>query len=195
VEYRDVLIKVLDDLEAAKVPDDLREVAFTLGMKMLIGSPLSQPVQTSQTPPLALTFPAKGTPPTADSPGALLSARLGVPYEDIIEVFNFSDSGPELVVGSGKLPGATAAATKEIAILVAAARQGIALEEWTSFSSIREACQIYNRLDTNNFAGTMKEVEGYFSVRSPSPRKREVKLNRPGWERASELVARLVGRE
>lgn len=193
MQYRDALITVLEDLEAAKVPDDLREVAFTLGLKMLIGAPSSPIAPTSQVPPLELPVPAQGTMPTVDSPGGLLACRLGVPYEDIMEVFNFSDNGPELVVGSGKLPPATAAATKQIAILVAAARQGIGLEEWTSFSAIREACRLYNRLDTNNFAGTMKEVEGYFSVRNPSPRKREVKLNRPGWEHASELVARLVG--
>lgn len=186
MNFREALISVQEDLEAAEVPNDLREIAFRLGMQAFLGGPSSP---TAQTAP-QLNLPALGTP--GDSPGALLSTRLGVPYEDIMEVFNFGDSGPELVVGSGKLPSATSKATKDIAILVSAARQGTGLEEWTAFASIREACQIYNRLDTNNFASTMKEVEGYFSVRSPSPRKREVKLNRPGWERAAELVAQLV---
>lgn len=195
MDYRDVLIKVLADLKAAEVPDDLREVAFTLGVKMLVGGPSSPSVQTSLlAPPPQLKAPALGTPPTIESPGALLSTRLGIEYEDIVEVFNFAETGPELVIGSGRLPSATAAATKQIAVLVTAARQGIGLEEWTSFASIREACHAYGRLDTNNFASTMKEIEGYFSVRTPSPRKREVKLNRPGWEHASELVAELVGR-
>lgn len=193
MEYRDVLIKVLEDLDAAKVPDGLREVAFTIGIETLIGGPSSLPPQTTQAPSLDLTIPARGTAPAGDSPGALLASRLGVSYADVTDVFNFGgDQDPELVVGSGKLPPQDAAATKEIAVLIAAARQGTGREEWTPFSEIRSTCAQYGRLDTNNFASTMKELETYFSFRSPSPRKREVKLNRPGWERATALVTRLV---
>jgi hypothetical protein len=198
VDYREILIKVLEDLDAAEVPEDLREVAFTIGINTLLGAtpqaPAPQQPAGSSSRPDEVTFPAQGTAPTADSPGAQLSARLGVPYEDVIEVFNFGDKGPELVIGSGRLPSQVAAATKEIAVLIAAARQGIGLEEWTAFGDIRDVCATYGRLDSANFASTMKELESYFGFRSPSPRKREVKLNRPGWERASELVMRLVGR-
>lgn len=192
MEFRDALMMTLADLEAAKVPDDLREVAFTLGMKARVeGSPLPPP-QSPAGSPEQLVLPARGTAPTADSAGAQLASRLSASYEDVIEVFNFGEQGPELVVGSGKLPVQAAAATKEIAILIAAARQGTAMEEWTPFSEIRAACAQYGRLDSANFAGTMKELESFFSFRSPSPRKREVKLNRPGWERAADLVRHLV---
>lgn len=192
MELRAALIQVLEDLEAAKVPEDLREVAFTLGMKSLLGEPSSLAVQTTQPPAQQLNVPALATAPTGDDPAAVLASRLSVSYEDITEVFGFSEKGPELIVGSGRLPTQASTAAKEIAILIAAARQGIALEEWTAFADIRDACVQYGRLDTNNFATTMKELDPFFSFRSPSPRKREVKLNRPGWERASALVARLV---
>jgi hypothetical protein len=191
--YRAALKEVLEDLDAAQVPQDLREVAFTLGMKALLGGSSSPLLQTTSQPPLPqLNVPARGTAPTADSPGALLASRLGVTYEDVSEVFSFSEKGPELIVGSSKIPAQAAAAAKELAILIAAARQGTALEEWTAFSDIRDALAQYGRLDSNNFATTMKELDAVFSFRSPSPRKREVKLNRPGWERATALVTRLV---
>lgn len=190
--YRAALKEILEDLDAANVPPDLREVAFTLGMNVLLGTTSSPPAQTEPLPVRQLDAPALGTAPTGDSPAAKLAARLAVSYDDITEVFGFGEKGPELIVGSGKIPTQAAAAAKDIAILIAAARQGTALEEWTAFSDIRDACSQYGRLDSNNFATTMKELDAYFSFRSPSPRRREVKLNRPGWEKAAASVRRLV---
>lgn len=190
--YRAALKEILEDLDAANVPPDLREVAFTLGMNVVLGTTSSPPAQTEPLSVRQVDAPTLGTAPTGDSPAAMLAARLGVSYEDITEVFSFGEKGPELIVGSGKIPPQAAAAAKDIAILIAAARQGIALEEWTAFSDIRDACSQYGRLDSNNFATTMKELDPYFSFRSPSPRRREVKLNRPGWEKAAASVKRLV---
>jgi len=198
MDYRDALIEVLADIEAAKVPDDLRETAFAMGLDLKLGLVKARP-----------TLPAGATvmetqPPSADGQpkllasgtggaAAALASRLGVSVEDIGEVFDFDGSDPDLIVGTGKLSSGAAAATKEIAVLIAAARQATG-EEWTPFAEIRAVADQYGKLDSANFASTMKELEDYFSFRSPSPRKREVKLNRPGWERASALVATLVAR-
>lgn len=195
MDYRAALISVLEDLEAASVPPELREAAFTRGLEAKLGGAMTAPPQ----PPTALT-PVVGAKirdstevdlPDA-SPYAAVAARLGVSVEDGTEVFSFGEAGAELVVGSGKLPSQAASAAKEIAVLVAAARQSNG-EEWTPFSAIRAVCEAYGRLDSTNFATTMKELEDVFSFRSPSRQKREVKLNRPGWERATALVNRLVG--
>jgi hypothetical protein len=194
-EYRAALIAVLDDLKQADVPAELLEIAFAKGLEFHLGAapaamPLQQPHQVG-TPTVLQTPGAPPDPAVVAPPIEMLARRLSLPLEDVSEVFNFTDTGPELIVASGKLPRAAAAATKDIALLISAARQATG-EEWTPVGAIRDVAETYGRLDSGNFATTLKEMQEVFGFRNASARKREVKLNRPGWERAAQLVQRLV---
>lgn len=195
--FRDALVNVLKDLSAAEVPDDLREIAFTKGLEFHLGYPYpaapepAVPASISARRGMIGELP-RGDVSTDDDQLAAIAHRLSLPIEDVRDVYNISGDGEiEIIVASGKLPPGDAPATKELALLVAAGRQSVG-EEWTPFGEIRVVCDIYGRLDSSNFATTIREMEDVFNMRSPTPRKREVRINRPGWERAAALVSRLT---
>jgi hypothetical protein len=187
--FLEALVQTLEDIQKANVPDDLREAAFKTGLTVNLGF---EPRERGE-PRLSISRPKEGTPDSdEESPLSKLAARLGLAVEVVGDVYDDADGKIDLIVGSGKLPRHVAAASKDIALLVAAGRQGSEEEEWTPFSDIRQVCGQYGKLDSSNFATTMKEMQDVFGFRSPSARKREVRVNRPGWERAAALVARLA---
>ena len=85
----------------------------------------------------------------------------------------------------------TATATKQIALLIAGARQAAGIDEWTSWDQFRTVCADYKRLDSGNFAKTIREMEDVFRLRKESERKLAVTLARPGWEQFAEESSRV----
>ena len=86
-----------------------------------------------------------------------------------------------------------ATATKEIALLVAGGRQAAGLEAWTSWDEIRRWCGEFKKLDSGNFAKTMREMDDVFNTRKESERKLQVRLAKHGWERVADEIRRLGG--
>jgi hypothetical protein len=111
----------------------------------------------------------------------------------VAEVFEVLDGDLELIVPAGKIADRAASGTKEIALLIAGARQAAGVEDWTSLDVIREVCSDFKRLDSGNFAKTIKQMEDVFNVRRESERKMLVRMSRPGWEAFGTLVKRLGG--
>ncbi len=118
-----------------------------------------------------------------------LASRLGLPRPVVEQVFFFEGTEIDLLLPVSSVPSAKSRATEEIALLVAAGRQGSGLDEdgWTSVNPIRSACENYKRYDQANFATTIKEMGDLFTVRG-SGRDRKVRMTAPAWQKARDLV-------
>lgn len=187
MKVSELLVEALDAVNESKIPNDLRVVAFAKAMEVLASQ--RNPAAAAATP--AAAIPGSTSP--KGSPIEAISTRLGIDSERLREVFNVTEGGEiELVFPAGKIERKLSSGTKQIALLVAAARQATALDEWTSFANIRAWCEHYKRLDGANFATTVKQMEDIFSIRGAG-QKREVRMTRPGWEKATELVNSIIG--
>ncbi len=108
------------------------------------------------------------------------------------EIYSDNDQGDaDLVVGVGKLDNSTASATKQVALLVAGARQITELEQWTESKHIRNVCLHYGRFDSANFAKTVKQMDDAFSFKGKG-QQLEVRLHQRGIERLKQLITSLT---
>ncbi len=123
-----------------------------------------------------------------------VAARLRLDRAVVADVFDDSDGSIDVIVAPRKLDPAKARATKQLALLVVSARQAAELEEWTDVDEIRRLAEDYKKYDSANFASAIKEMQDDFRFKQVG-RKITVKLGRPGWERASEMIRRLAGEE
>lgn len=192
---RDVLAEALKDVEEAGVPEDLREIAFAKAFDLRAGTTrASHPSGASGEVGGSAVVPAtRGQLDSGGDPLARIAARLEIDVETVGEVFDVNEGEVELIVPVGKLPGRVATATKQIALLVAGGRQAAGIEDWTSLDRIREVCAYFKKLDSGNFAKTVREMEDVFNFRNASQRKIQVRLARPGWELLADEVRRLGG--
>lgn len=191
MDYLEILIQAASDIENSGIPTDLRPAAFTklVDLRLATSVPSSNHGIARVDPP--------ETPTAAGSSTVLadIASRVQVSYDSVAEIYHESEGDLGLSVASSKLAPGKAGGTKEIALLVAAGRQASGIDtEWTSASEIRKQSKDYNRFDQGNFAGAITEMADVFSFRGRGP-SREVRVSRPGWEAATQLMKRLAGEE
>lgn len=179
----------VEAIEAADVPDDLREVAFSRALDLLAGVQVPVPVKGDE--------PVGGTvhdePPSGELPEVLerIAAELDVPAAAIERVYRVDGEKLDLEVPPSALPDSDAGAARQIALLIAAGRQLGGLDEkWTDIDEIRDVCVEYSRYDVNNFATSLKRLRDELRFGDEG-----VRITRPGKERAQDLVRRLGGAE
>lgn len=189
MSFTDMLTEARKAVEEAGLDGELRTIGFAKVLDALLGSQTTPRDEPSSSPNGS---GGQREEVLIDNPVAALVARLKVSEETIRHVFHLNGDELEIVVAPGKLDSRSSTATKQLALLVAAGRQGAGLEEWTGADRIRGWCEHYKRLDPSNFAGTLKEMEDVFSFRG-TPRRRELRMTAPAWANASELVKKLGG--
>lgn len=139
------------------------------------------------------SMPTARQPTTSDGPGAdRLRRLLGLTADQLERVYDLSGAEVGLVVSRSKLPAQKARATKTVAVLFAAGRQGASDEEWTPIDVIREQCRQYGVLDAPNFASAISAAGDSLVIRGRGAQ-REVKVTRGGFEEAGRLAASMVG--
>lgn len=186
----EVLVAAIRAIEEAGVPDDLRVVAFQRAIDLIAaGIPAVGTPQRGAEMALVLV---NGVEEVVDTPLARIAQRLKLDPEIVGEVFHDADGEIEITVPSAKLETGKKGATTQLALLLAAARQGAGLEDFTPFDVIRKVTEDYRRYDQANFSRSINEMSDVFNFRGTS-RNRSVKVNRPGWEAAAELVRELGG--
>ena len=121
-----------------------------------------------------------------------VAVRFGLEVTQVSEVFVDRDEEISLGIGAKAIANSKASGTKEIALLVAGARQATGAEEWTSVNVIRDECKHYGKYDGANFGKTITEMEGLFQFTGKG-QSREVKMRQPAWEAAGDLVRRVLG--
>jgi hypothetical protein len=193
MEVREVLVRALKEVDEADIPSELRAVAFGKAVDLL--STGAQDA-TRQLPPPRRDPLGNGQPAAESSPLERIATRLKLDTEVVQDVFDHDDDGLRVVVSPKKLEKQDARATKQLALLVAAGRQAAGLDEddWTNVSEIRQVAEDYRKLDPSNFAKHIAQLQDEFSVRG-SGQKRALRVTRPGWDAARELVERLAGAE
>lgn len=117
-----------------------------------------------------------------------------VEREVLDTVYAVEDGEPTLVVSAKKIAPTKSAGARELAQLVAAARQAAGIEEWTSASTIRAVVSDYGRLDSNNFASSIQAMDN-IAVFKGKGLQREIKITRPGLESTADFIRSIVGGE
>ncbi len=142
---------------------------------------------------LGASMPAAAPPAAPERAGAdRLRRLLGITADQLERVYDLSGAEVGLVVSRSKLPTQKARATKTVALLFAAGRQGASDEEWTPVEAIRDQCRQYGVLDAPNFASAISAAGDSFVLRGRGSQ-REAKVTRGGFEEAGRLVASMVG--
>lgn len=174
------LMEAVKAVEDAGVPDDLRVAAFERMFEAILGEDAG--ASSSSTP---------GDQGSVEGLGQIAS-RLAISEDLASEVFDVNADHLGLVLSPSKFDPRKARGTQQIALLIAAGRQAAGLDDWTPMKVIREACREYGRLDIANFATTVKGMGDVFSFRGRG-QSVELRVTRPGFERAGELARTLRG--
>jgi hypothetical protein len=111
----------------------------------------------------------------------------------VSDTYHLDGDDPKLSISASQLSASIGKAAQEVALLVAAARQGAGDEEWTTTGVIRTVAEHYGKLN-HHFAEQIDDMNDVFSFRG-SGRSRSVRLKAPGYEQAASLVKRLQGAE
>jgi len=190
MKISDLLIQAQAAVDDAKISEDLRQVAFQQSVELLsreaglaaVASPLR-----------GATHSAPGVNEVSEGAVQKIERKVGLPQALIGEVYaEDGQGGADIVVGVGKLDSSTAAATKQLALLVCGARQLAEVEQWTSSKEIRKLCDHYGRFDPANFAKTLRTMDESFSFKGKG-QQLEVRLHQRGIERLKALLATLTG--
>jgi len=186
-EIRDVLRRTVSLLDEAGVPEDLRVPAFVKAWEELSG--------TAPETALGPRVRDEGTAEPGGHGGSGVSAlakKLGVEPQHAGEAFEETEGGPfRVVVPTRNLPKEKSSATQDLALLVCAGQQ-FDSNVATPASDIREICNEYGKFDSANFAGIMTSRDDLWIV-SGKGANRTFKLRRGAWEKAGEVVRRLIG--
>ncbi len=181
-----VLREAAAAVAAADVPEDLRSVAFGKAVDLIVGVPPAGDETTGKR-----EAPDEETG-SSDDPLQKIATRFETDLELIDESFEVEDDEPKLTMSRSKLASSKKGATKQIALLVAAARQAAAIEQWTESKVIRDVVEGYGRLNSPNFAVAISELDDDFSF-SGTGQNRKVKVRRDGFKRAGGLIQSLQG--
>jgi hypothetical protein len=135
---------------------------------------------------------ATASPSGAESGLARLASRFGVPEDALADVFAVEGDDVMLHVASRRIAPIKSRATREVALLISAARQGAGIDDsWTDLSHVRDALAQYSRYDQSNFSKYLRETGDVFNFRGKPVQ--HLRLTRPGWEEATQLVKTLAG--
>jgi hypothetical protein len=185
-----ILVQALKDVEDAQVPEDLREIAFKEAIRLREAGASSGGDEGG----LSSATQDSGASGTVGKPLEQVAARFGVEPAVVGEVFAVRGGEVQLAVGSRSLASGKATGAKQIALLIAGARQATGVEEWTPIGVIREWCKHYGKFDSTNFGKTVSAMDDLFQF-TGERQQREVKMRQPAWEQAGELVHGIVGGE
>jgi len=187
----DMLKEARESVEAAELPTDLRAIGFWAAIQLR-----ADRYPTDSTDPTDPSRARGGQAPVRAADADVLDKMaiyLGVPREAVEAVYYLDGEGPPGIgLGRSRLAKRTAEAARQLALLVAAARQFDGVEQFTAASVIRDVCQEYGVFDTGNFAKSLVAMDDVFQFQG-SGAGRRVRLIRPGREQAGRLVVELAG--
>jgi hypothetical protein len=121
-----------------------------------------------------------------------IALAMAIEGELLDLVYDVRDREPHIVISAKRLSDNKSLATRQLAQLLAAGRQAAGVEEWTSVNTIRGVVQDYGRLDSNNFASSIQQMDKVCLTRGKGV-SREIKVTRPGIESTAELIRSLIG--
>ncbi len=194
MDVKAILAEAAKAVDEANVPELLRQAAFEKAVDLLAASQVSGPAIPSG--PSGTAGAGRPAAAVVDD-GTLLSrvgAKLKVDMDTLGEVLHEKDGRFDVIVPPAKLAAGKAPGMRQLALIVAAARQGAELDDFTDMEHVRHFAVEFNKYDSANFATDLKGLEDELRFRKEG-RKIFVKLTRVGWERAAALIRQLGGGE
>jgi hypothetical protein len=188
---QEVAIGTYEEIRELELPEAFVVVTYQEILRARLAPASDVPAATAAGPVSHDSAPEEpATPASASSRAPAIQEQLGLSAAEVEELYSLSNDSVELVVSPGRLPRGAATATREITLLLCAARQAQG-EEWTQISVVREAVAEYRRYDEANFARTIAAMEDELRLRGRG-RSRELRLSRQGWDRARALASRVT---
>lgn len=192
---RQATVAALADVDALGITGEDRNIV----LKALLQARLDELTPTAPSD----NGKSRRTPPPAPAkePGEIIedgdvldkmAVALKVSRDTLELVYALQDGEPHVVVSPKKIAANKSQAARQLGQLVAAARQIAGLEEWTSVTVIRKLAQDYGRLDSNNFAASIQQMDNVAVIRGKA-QQREVKITKPGYEDTTALIASITG--
>lgn len=176
---QEILQAALEAVDSARVPEELREVAFSQAVALLSGS------ETAQTPGFAP--PPDGSSLDEEEEWVRrIASALDITPETVREVYLVEEDDLQVVVPPSKIAEKKRPATRQLALLVTAGRQSSDMEDWTSINAIRDTVRDFGRLDDNNFSATINDMSQF--SRRGTGQDRVFRLTKPGLAETSTLI-------
>lgn len=126
---------------------------------------------------------------TPELRGDAISSYLQIAREHVESLFAIGEPEPTLQLPVHNLSQGKRPATREIALLVVAARTSLGLDTFTDH--IREPTEYYRKYDGPNFLSTLQKSDEFVVLGRPRTRARVVRLRRAGVAAAQELAQKL----
>jgi hypothetical protein len=181
-----VLKLALEAVRKADIPEALEEVGFGRAIDLL-GAGVAIPKGQSATLGSSLGGGDHGDRVTK------IARRMGIDPGALAYVYDVDDDGVTLVVQRSKLAKDKANASREVALLYAAARQAGGFDEGSTPSGeIRQRVSDMGVLDANNFGPKLAAMRDWFAIKGAG-QKREFKVTQHGYEEAAKIVHRITG--
>lgn len=184
-------------VDAAAIPEKRHAPAFEMALKVLIAEAgllgPSHPPEASAARPTINTSTGRDSQSEVDGdPLARIAAKAQITVEQVKEVYRLDGPELSLVVGAKLIDSNKAGGARQITLLLAGGRQAAGFEEWTRTAQTRDACVLYNRFDSSNYASTVTSMAQFFNFHGKGAN-REIRLTMPGWEEWAALVQGLIG--
>ena len=170
----------------AKIPDDLRESAFSKAVDLLAAGRSYAPSSSSE-------ITVEQEDPTALDWMTILEAATEKPRRELESVFFPNDDGSPLVgVNPSRLGASAAERARRTVLLLAGVRQIGRVEQSTKSAILREECKRLGVYDTANFSGTLNNLRDWFNLVGSGPSK-SVRLKPGGRDAFRQLIGELLG--
>lgn len=186
-QVSDIIVSALQISTRDDVPEDLRVVVFSKAVDLLAAQAGAVHPTPGKSAANSVTTSAE-----IDGPIEAIAKKMGISADIASDIYEARDGEIVVVAAPRAFDKSKMSATKQLALVVAAGRQGAGLEESTGVDVIRGAAEEFGFLDPNNFARTLSEMDQDFII-SGTSRVRQFKLRRPAWDKARELVSQLSG--
>ena len=172
----------------------LRPIAFKQVLNHLLvgGTHSAQPLEPRRETARDATpadYTADGALASEQQRADALAHYFKVTPENVRYIFSVSAEEPKLVLPSSRLAQKKAAATREIALLLAGARTALGQE--TTTTHIRDATDHFAKLDSGNFMSTLGQLSEFSVLGKPRSPNRIVRMRATGAEAAQVLAERI----
>jgi hypothetical protein len=194
-ELANAIERAVKAVDAAAVPEDLREIAFTKALESTLGiaagAPTVTPSSGGGSGAGTGTITSEGPRRPTDRVGTI-AAKCGVGADRVAKVLEEDGDELHIIVPRSRFDSAKKRAMQQVALLIAAGRQAAGIDEdATSLVVIKERCDEVGVLDDGNFSRHMAEKRDGVRIKG-GDRKRELKVNGAGFEAAGKLISTLA---
>ncbi|MBK5219954.1 MAG: hypothetical protein JJE35_09240 [Thermoleophilia bacterium] len=174
-------------VEEAKVPKDLRVVAFTAALAGLPGTPRLDPKDGGS------KRRGRGAEPIVDAADGVevIASKLEISPAKAATIYDVDEDGVHVTAKRSALDATKKFAQQEVTYLLVAGRQAVGLEEWTPTKLAIEVIHDRGVHDTN-VSKAISALDGDGLRFRGSGGKREIKMNAIGFSKAAEIVKRLA---